>query len=76
MWLFPSLVSVTIASVPASPVVVTPTVIVSAIPSCPAGPLSPFSPLSPLGPVGPTLPIFTGIQLHLFRHSLSLSILL
>lgn len=45
---------VTLASVPGSPVVVVPTVILAASPSAPAGPVAPVAPAGPVSPRGIT----------------------
>ena len=53
VWLGLPVLSVTIASVPASPVVVVPIDIVSAVPSSPVGPVGPVAPINPIAPVAP-----------------------
>ena len=50
-------VMVALASVPGSPVVTVPIVIVGVSASVPVGPVAPVGPVGPIGPVGPVSPI-------------------
>ena len=46
------------ASLPGSPVITVPIVIVGASAAAPVGPVGPVTPVAPVGPVGPVAPLF------------------